>query len=234
MTQILVKDLWIPERLSDWQTWNPKTELGKAIRKCFAYLPPELAAELVEKVSRVVVLQSQLRIRIFRQCPDCSRHPGPNHLGLYTACCRCPGWQRLIEDHGLVSEKVITTAGVNFLVDAWQNLVELENMKFHGIGTSTTAENSSQTALGAELTTQYNPDNTRATGSLAEGASANIFRTVGTNTVDAAVTVEEHGIFNQAATGGGTMWDRSLTGSKALSSGEGLESTYDMTASAGG
>ena len=136
-------------------------------------------------------------------------------------------------DYGLVSLKVITNAGVAFLVDAWQNLVELEIMKFHGIGTGGTAEAATETALVTELTTQYNPDNTRATGSLTENA-ANVFRTVGTNTVDAAVSITEHGILSQAATGGGTLWDRSLFTAIALANGDSLQSTYDMTATAGG
>lgn len=136
-------------------------------------------------------------------------------------------------DYGLASLRVVTTAGVGFIVDAFQNLVEPENMKFHGIGTGTTAEASSQTALVTELTTQYNPDSTRATGTLTEGGSSNIFETVGTNTVDATVAITEHGIFSQAATGGGVMIDRSVFAAINLSSGDGLQSTYDLTFPAG-
>lgn len=135
---------------------------------------------------------------------------------------------------GLASVRVVTTAGVNFLVDAFQGTVEPELFRFHGIGTGSTAEAIGQTALVTELTTQYTPDNTRATGTLGEGASANIFRTVGTNTVDAAVSITEHGIFSQAATGGGTLWDRSLFTAIALASADALESTYDATFAAGG
>lgn len=138
-----------------------------------------------------------------------------------------------VEDLGIVSLRVVTTAGVNFLVDVWQNSVELENMKFHAIGTGSTAEAVGDTALVTELTTQYNPDNTRATGSLTEGASANIFRTVGTNAVDASVAITEHGILTQAATGGGTLWDRSVFSAINLGSGDSLQSTYDCTITAG-
>lgn len=138
------------------------------------------------------------------------------------------------EMYGLASLKVVTTAGVNFLVDSLQGLVEPELLKFHGLGTGGAAEAIGNTALTTELTTQYNPDNTRATGSLAEGASANVFRTVGTNTVDAIVAVTEHGIFSQAATGGGTLLDRSLFSVINLGVGDGLESTYDLTLAAGG
>jgi hypothetical protein len=134
---------------------------------------------------------------------------------------------------GLASMRVVTTAGVNFLVDAFQNTTELENLKFHGLGTGTNAEASADTALQTELTTEYNPNSTRATGSTTEGASANIYRTVGTNTVDAAAAVTEHGILSQAATGGGTLWDRSVFSVINLANGDSLQSTYDGTFPAG-
>lgn len=136
-------------------------------------------------------------------------------------------------DYGLASLGVITTAGVGFVVDAFQNLVELENMKYHALGTGTNAEASGDTALQTELTTQYNPDNTRATGTTTESA-ANIYRTVGTNTLDASATIAEHGVMSQAATGGGVLFDRSVFTGLPLGSGDGLASTYDATFPAGG
>lgn len=139
-----------------------------------------------------------------------------------------------VVDLGLASMRVVTTAGVNYLVDAFQNTTELENFKFHGLGTGTNAEASADTALQTELTTAYNPDSTRATGSTIEGASANIYRTVGTNTVDGTAAVTEHGILSQAATGGGTLWDRSVFSVVNLASGDSLQSTYDCTFAAGG
>ena len=134
---------------------------------------------------------------------------------------------------GLASMRVVTTAGCNFLVDAMQGTVEPEILKFHGIGTGTNAEASADTALQTESTTALNPDSTRATGSLTEGASANIFRTVGTNTVDATVACTEHGIFSQAATGGGTLLDRSVFSVVNLASADSLQTTYDFTIAAG-
>lgn len=123
---------------------------------------------------------------------------------------------------------LIVNTGEAFLVDAWQNLVELENMKFHGIGTGTVAAAEGDTALGTEITTQYNPDNTRATGSLTE-VSASVFRTVGTNSVDAVAGVTEWGLFSQAATGGGTMFSRVVFTAINLGSGDSLQTTYDLT-----
>lgn len=139
----------------------------------------------------------------------------------------------VLTDFGLASLRVITDTGVAFIVDAWQNLVELENMRFHGTGSGGTAESQAQTALVTEFTSQLNPDNTRATGDLAEGATGNIFKTTGVNTYDATVAVTEHGLFSQAATGGGVMFDRSLFSAVNLASGDSLSTAYSCTLVAG-
>lgn len=137
-------------------------------------------------------------------------------------------------DFGLAGCRVVTTAGVNFIVDAFQNLVELENMKFHGMGTGTTAESTGQTALVTELTTQYSTANTRPTGSLGElSGNANVYETVATITVSATVAATEHAIFSQASNAGGTMLDRTVFTVVNLASGESLLATYDLTFTAG-
>lgn len=219
---IIKRDLWVPEELGERVArWEPRSGLGQLVRDCLAYLPRELAEGLLERVQSAAVIESQLAVRVFRRCEE---------HGVWN--CICPDlWQRT-EDYGIVSRKLVTTVGVNYIVDAFQNLVELENMKFHGLGTSAATEAVGNTGLTVELTTQYNPDNTRATGTTIEGASANVYRTVATNTVDAAATIEEHGIFSAASAG--VLLDRSLTGTKTLASGEGLQSTYDLTMTAGG
>jgi hypothetical protein len=135
---------------------------------------------------------------------------------------------------GLASMRVVTTAGVNYIVDAFQNSTELENLKYHGIGTGSTAEAAGDTALVTESTTALNPDSTRATGSTTEGASANIYRTVGTLTADASIAVTEHGVFSASGTGTGTLLDRSVFSAVNLASADSLQSTYDFTIAAGG
>jgi hypothetical protein len=139
-----------------------------------------------------------------------------------------------VTELGLASMRMVTTTGVGYIVDAFQTAtsVELENMKYHGIGTGSGAEATGDTALVTELTTQYSTDNTRATGSTTENA-ANIYRTVGTNTVDASVAIIEHGILSQAATGGGVLLDRSVFSAVNLVSADSLQSTYDFTITAG-
>lgn len=140
-----------------------------------------------------------------------------------------------IHDYGLASCRVVTTAGVGFIVDAFQGLVEPEIMKYHGIGTGAASEAVGNTGLTTELTTQYSVDNTRASGTLGEQAgNANVFETTATITVDSSVSITEHGVFSQAATGGGVMIDRSVFSAVPLASGESLLATYDLTFTAGG
>ena len=136
-------------------------------------------------------------------------------------------------DYGLVATRVVTTAGANAIVGAFQNTVELNNFKFHALGTGAAAEAVGDTALGAELTTQYQVDGTRATGTTVEGASANIFRSVATVTVDAPAAITEHGLFSQA-TAGGTLFDRSVFAVINLAPSDSLELTYELSISSGG
>lgn len=137
-----------------------------------------------------------------------------------------------VDDLGLAGLNIVTTTGVTFIADAFRGSVEPEIMKYHGIGTGATAEVIGNTALGTEATTQYNPDNTRATGSLA--GSANVFTSVGTNTVDASYSPTEWGLLSQSATGGGTMLDRVTFSAVALLSGDSLQTTFNLTFPAGG
>jgi len=134
---------------------------------------------------------------------------------------------------GVLSYRVVTNNGVGYIVDAFQNLVELENMKYHGCGTGGTAEAAADSALVTESTTALNPDSTRATGTTTESAS-NAYQTVGTLTFDANAAVTEHGLFSQAATGGGVLFDRSLFTAINVVSGDSIQFTYTVTFTAGG
>lgn len=138
-----------------------------------------------------------------------------------------------VDNLGLVSLRVVTNSGVAAIVDAFQGLFTLSNFKYHGLGTSNTAEAATDSALGAELTTEYSTDNQRATGTTAENA-ANIFETVATVTVDADNTgIYEHGIFSQAASPGGTLLDRSVIALVTLNNGDGYQGTYRLTIPSG-
>lgn len=213
--ELIFKDRWVPEPLQFKQrAWMPRTPFGQVVKDCLTYLPADLAADLIDRVSSAVVMHSSLWA--------IHRHRDPQ-TGLW-----------IEDDHGEVSHHVITDTGVAFLVDSWQGILEPEIMKYHGVGTGTTAESAAHTALVTESTTALNPDSTRATGSLTEGASANIFRTVGTVTFDASAAITEHGLFSQAATGGGTMIDRSVFSAINVVSADSIAFTWDGTFSSGG
>jgi len=139
-------------------------------------------------------------------------------------------------DLGVASFRLVTTAGVQFIVDDFQGTATNANFRFHGIGTGAVAEAIGDTALGTEWAGADYTGGTRANGSQGEGAAANVYRTVGTNTKASAGTsnVTEHGIFTQAALAGGTLLDRSVFTAVPLNQNDGLQSTYDFTVNAGG
>lgn len=130
-----------------------------------------------------------------------------------------------ILDLGLASVNVVTNAGVAYIIDALQNLVEAENLKWHGSGTNNAAENVSNTALGAEV-------GSRVAGTQIEGASANIYKTVATLTYGSSFSIVEHGLFS--ASSSGTLFDRSVFSSIAVDASTGIEFTYEWTLNAGG
>lgn len=142
-----------------------------------------------------------------------------------------------VEDYGLVSLRVVTTVGVTRIVDFLRasDTTSGQNFKFHGVGTGTTAEATGDTALVTELTTQYATDSTRPTGTQTNNG-ANVYRTVATITPDSGfpIVLREHGVFDQAATGGGDLLDRSVFAAITLSvSGDSYTPTYDFTVTAG-
>lgn len=128
------------------------------------------------------------------------------------------------ESLGLICTKLVTTVGVAFIVDAFQNITEIETMKYHAAGTTATAEAAGDTALALEV-------ESRATGSLGEGASANIFKTVGTVAFTATRSIVEHGVLS--ASTGGVLLDRSVFASIGVDNGDSIEFTYELTLPAG-
>lgn len=182
---------------------------------------------------RSVRLELALRLRLFvKGAWRGLQGTGVFGIGrLYASVLRADG---RIEHLGMLSTKVITDAGIAFLVDDWDNNgQDLTTMNYHGCGTGTNAEAAGDTALQTESTTALNPDNTRATGTRSQPA-ANQYRTVGTLTFDATAAVTEHGILSQSATGGGTLWDRSVFSAINVASGDSIQFTYTCILSSGG
>lgn len=126
----------------------------------------------------------------------------------------------------------IVNEGENVLEDCFEAntgsaCTQVALFKFHGIGSSSAAIAETDGGCTTEATTEYNPNSTRATGTQTNNG-ANIYRTVATNTVDASFTVEEFCLMD-VNTGAGNMWTRILTGTISLGSGDGLQTTYDLT-----
>ena len=138
-----------------------------------------------------------------------------------------------VTELGLLGRRVITTTGVAYLAATFNSSGEPENLKYHGFGTGGSAEAVGNTALTTELTTEYAVNSTRPTGSQAN--STNTYTTVATLSPDATVAITEHGIFDQAATGGGTLFDRTLFSVINLTgSADSLQATYVLTLPSGG
>ncbi len=207
----------------------PKPPLSLAVARSFGLAQPGQPAELKAwKRDNEAHLERGLRDLEARE-----RGRGPAFLGALWAVHNRLDGSRL--DLGLISARVVTTAGVNYLVQALQNLVEPELLRFHGMGTGTAAEATTDTALGTELTTQYTTTSVRPQGTLTQGAAAaNIFETVATVSVKAAAAITEHGIFSQAAAPGGTLLDRSVFAVVNLATNESVQFTYQLSLPAGG
>jgi len=192
------------ERLSHLRQ---SSRLGDVIAAAATRLPEDLAQELRDALANTVLIESELRLE----------HVVHGH----------------VYDLGVVSRKVITDAGAAAVVNAFRGTFTLSTFNFHGLGTGSTAEATSQTALVTELTTQYSTDNTRPTGTQSAPA-ANQYQSVATITVDAAASITEHGLFSQAGVPGGTLWDRSVFAALALNSGDSIIATYIATITCGG
>lgn len=127
-----------------------------------------------------------------------------------------------VVDYGLVSDRLVTQAFVQYLVDSMQNSAAypMDVFVYHGCGTDGTAEANTQTALIAEI-------GTRQVGTKGEGSSANIYQTVATISFDASYVIREHGVFNAATAG--VLLDRSvIAGGIAIDSGDAIQFTYEL------
>jgi hypothetical protein len=130
-------------------------------------------------------------------------------------------------DLGPVGCRVVTDAGVAFLVDDWDDsTTDITLMNFHDSGTGAVAEAAGDVALG----TQAGPT-TRATGTKSQ-PSPNILRSIGTIAYTSTLGITEHGLFSQAAQGG-VLWDRTVFSVINVINGDSIQFTYDCTLTAG-
>lgn len=161
----------------------------------------------------------------------------PTHTGqLYVKVLKANGTK---VDYGLVSTRVITNEAVNYLAgelggeSSGANTVDINNFRYHALGTGTGAAGVGDTALGTEITYTGGSAN-RNQGN--QSVSTNVYTTVGTNSPNSNSAVTEHGIFNAATGAGATvvLLDRSVFSVINLAAGDSLETTYALTITAGG
>jgi hypothetical protein len=131
----------------------------------------------------------------------------------------------VVKNHGTISRRVVTNAGVAALANAFLNTFEPELFNFHATGTGTTAEAVGDTALVTET-------GTRVAGTQSSPAGGQ-YRTVATVSYGASLAITEHGIFSQLASGG-TLWDRSVFAAINVINGDSIQFTYTLTITAGG
>ena len=151
-----------------------------------------------------------------------------------------PHKHTLMKDfYGLACLRLVTNAGRDEVVDEFDGATaagfDLTTFNFHGIGTGATAPAVGDTALQAELTTEYTA-NVRATGVQSQPTS-DVYRTVGINTLDSGTpAITEAGVLSQAATGGGILLERFTFAAINLvgTSGDGLQTTVNLTLNSGG
>lgn len=132
-------------------------------------------------------------------------------------------------DYGVVCRRVVTTAGLTYLRDDFNNAAggaDISLINFHAFGTGAVAEAAGDTALGAECTTVLNPDSTRGVGTRSTPA-ANQFQTQATLTFDGAAGITEHGLLSAAS--GGVLWDRSVFAVVNVGAGDTLQGTYVLS-----
>jgi hypothetical protein len=133
-------------------------------------------------------------------------------------------------DYGVVSRGKVTDVFVNYLVDCMQaQSTGINRFRWHHSGSATAAENKTDTQLssGGLFLRDY--------GTSTEGASANIYRSIATHTyTTGAVTIVEHGIFATSSSGEAldALLDRHIFAPISCSSGDSIQFTYELTATA--
>ncbi len=135
------------------------------------------------------------------------------------------GKQRV--DYGKIAYGLVTTAFVQFMVDQLQTETSVwGDFKFHDSGVGTTA------AAVGDTDIETTDAESRVTGSQTEGATADIYKSVGTISYTTTKAITEHGLFSIVT--GGTLMDRHVFSAINVVSGDSIEFTYELTVNDGG
>lgn len=133
-------------------------------------------------------------------------------------------------DYGIVSRRLVTDVFVEEMVDQLQTESSTwGDYKWHESGTGTT--NPAVGDTGIETTA---PNSAPVAGSQTEGATAEIYKSVGTCSYTGADAVTEHVLSNVETTAQGITMDRHEFAVITTASGDSIEFTYQLTVSSGG
>ena len=130
-------------------------------------------------------------------------------------------------NYGVVSRRLVTTVFVEYMVDelvaettAWGDF------KFHDSGEGTTPAAIGDSAI------ETTDNESRATGTQLEGATGEIYKSVGTITYSGTLAITEHGLFNIATAG--ILMDRHVFTAINVENTDSIEFTYELTVDDGG
>lgn len=156
--------------------------------------------------------------------------PVANALGVATATGKLSAvlvkQDGTVVNYGVLGWRVVTNAFVNFMVDQLQTeTTEWGDFKYHDSGVGSTGENATDTDI------ETTDGEARVEGTQTEGASANIYRSVGTIAYTTTKAIVEHGLFSQST--GTTLMDRTVFSTINVENGDSIEFTYELTCSAG-
>ena len=154
-----------------------------------------------------------------------------NRLGIATLVGRLDA--RLIKadgrviNYGTISTRLVTTAFVNFMVAQLQaETTEWGDFKYHDSGIGTTP------AAVGDTDIETSDAEARIAGTQIEGASPNIYKSIGTIPYTTTKAITEHGLFSTLAST--TLLDRHVFSALNVENGDSIEFTFNFTCTAGG
>jgi hypothetical protein len=130
-------------------------------------------------------------------------------------------------NYGLASTQLVTDAFVEFMVDELQAETSVwGDFKYHDSGIGVTGANVADTDI------ETTDGEARATGTQLEGATAEIYKSVGTITYTSTKAITEHGLFSTLAAA--TLMDRHTFAAINVVNTDSIEFTYQLTCTSGG
>ena len=130
-------------------------------------------------------------------------------------------------DFGIVSRRLITTVFVNEMVDQLQAETSTwGDFKFHDSGVGVTGANVTDTDI------ETTDGESRVAGTQIEGATPEIYKSVGTITYTTTKAITEHGLFNIVTAG--ILMDRHTFTAINVVNTDQIEFTYELTVNDGG